>query len=157
MRAFILSFMLLLTSINVLAQNLTEERIWKITSRKRSIFLDSGVFHYKSGTAGVSITGVRNSVVAGRGYERIVVDFNTPSVPSLYGHVSPKDNKLRVDLFDTSISGVPTQLKNSTYVKGVDFLSIDPKNVTMELNLKGKSSFDIFYLENPGRLVIDIR
>jgi hypothetical protein len=27
----------------------------------------------------------------------------------------------------------------------------------MEIALKGKSSFDVFYLENPGRLVIDIR
>jgi hypothetical protein len=27
----------------------------------------------------------------------------------------------------------------------------------MELLLKNKTSFDVFYLDNPGRLVIDIR
>ena len=157
MRTFILGFALLVTALGAFAQNLTEERIWKISSRKRSIFLDSGVFHYKSETAGAAISGVRNSVVAGRDYERVVVDFNSAGVPRLYGHISSSEGKLRVDFFDTTISGVPNQLKNSKYVKGVDFLAIDPKNVTMEIALKGKSSFDIFYLENPGRLVIDIR
>lgn len=157
MRAYLLGIILAVISFQAFAQNLTEERIWKITARKRSIFLDSGVFHYKSATTGATVSGVRNSVVAGRGYERIVIDFNTPGVPRLYGHVSPTENKLSVDFFDSSVSGVPTQLKNSKFVKNVDFLAIDPKNVTMEISLKGKSSFDIFYLENPGRLVIDIR
>jgi hypothetical protein len=157
MRALILAFVLIAVTFGAFAQNLTEERIWKISSRKRSIFLDSGVFHYKSNTTGASISGVRNSVAAGRDYERLVIDLNSSGVPRLYGHISSADNKLRVDFFDTTVSGVPTQLKNSKYVKGVDFLAIDPKNVTMEIALKGKSSFDIFYLENPGRLVIDIR
>ena len=157
MRAFLLGFILVATSLSAFAQNLTEERIWKISARKRSIFLDSGVFHYKSNTTGSVISGIRNSVISGRDYERLVIDFNSSGVPRLYGHISATDNKLRVDFFDSSVSGVPTQLKNSKYVKGVDFLAIDPKNVTMEIALKGKSSFDIFYLENPGRLVIDIR
>lgn len=157
MRALILGFILVSLSLSAVAQNLTEERIWKISSRKRSIFLDSGVFHYKSTTTGAIITGLRNSVAAGRDYERLVIDFSTANVPRLYGHISSSENKLRVDFFDTAISGVPAELKNSKYVKGVDFLAIDPKNVTLEISLKGKSSFDIFYLENPGRLVIDIR
>ncbi len=157
MRTFILGFVLLVTAAGAMAQNLTEERIWKISSRKRSIFLDSGVFHFKSNTTGATISGIRNSVIAGRDYERLVIDFNSSNVPRLYGHISSAEGKLRVDFFETAISGVPTQLKNSKYVKGVDFLAIDPKNVTMEISLKGKSSFDIFYLENPGRLVIDIR
>lgn len=157
MRSFLLAFILMATAFGAFAQNLTEERIWKISSRKRSIFLDSGVFHYKSNTTGARISGIRNSVAPGRDYERLVIDFNSSNVPRLYGHISSADNKLRVDFFDSTVSGVPTQLKNSKYVKGVDFLAIDPQNVTMEIALKGKSSFDIFYLENPGRLVIDIR
>ena len=48
-------------------------------------------------------------------------------------------------------------MKDSKFVKSIDFISVDDKNLTMELSLKGKASFDIFYLENPGRLVIDIR
>lgn len=133
-----------------------EERIWKVAPRKKSIFLDSGVFHYNSNLKSASITAVRNSAVAGRGYERVVIDFNTPSVPKLYGHITP-NKKLSVDFFETSMQTSQPQMKNSKFVQSVDFIAVDGKTITMELSLKGKSSFDIFYLENPGRLVIDIR
>lgn len=139
------------------SQNLMEERIWKISNRKKSIFLDSGVFHYNSQLKDSSVTAVRNSVVPGRGYERVVIDFNAQSVPKIYGHISSKEKKVSIDLFDTSVTTNQPQLKNSQFVKSIDFISIDSKTVTLELNLKSKASFDVFYLENPGRLVIDIR
>jgi hypothetical protein len=133
-----------------------EERIWKVSPRKKSIFLDSGVFHKNSNLKASNIIGIRNSMVNGRGYERIVVDFNTASVPKLYGHITT-NKKLSIDFFDTAIVAAQPQLKNSTFINSVDFINVDTKSITMELTLKGKSSFDIFYLENPGRLVIDIR
>lgn len=153
-----LSFLLisLLTVSPILAQNLMEERIWKVSSRKKSIFLDSGVFHHNSPLKESSITGVRNSAVNGRGYERVVIDFSTPTVPKLYGHIT-ENKKLSVDFFDTSMATAQPQMKNSKFVKSIDFINVDGKSVTMEMDLKGKSSFDVFYLENPGRLVIDIR
>ena len=140
----------------VLAQNLMEERIWKVSPRKKSIFLDSGVFHLNSDVKSSSITGVRNSAVNGRGYERVVIDFDTPSVPKIYGHIS-ENKKLSVDLFNTTMATNQPQMKNSKFVKSLDFINVDGKSVTLEMALKGKSSFDVFYLENPGRLVIDIR
>jgi hypothetical protein len=147
----------LFLSMPVLAQNLMEERIWKVSPRKKSIFLDSGVFHHNSALKGAGITSVRNSFVAGRGYERVVIDFNTASIPKVYGHISAQSKKISVDLFETSAMTAQPQLKNSKFVKGIDFISVDGKTMTMEMNMKGKSSFDVFYLENPGRLVIDIR
>ncbi len=150
-------FLLCLLAVTpILAQNLMEERIWKVSPRKKSIFLDSGVFHMNSSLKSSNITSVRNSAVNGRGYERVVIDFNTSSVPKLYGHITA-DKKISVDFFDTSIMTNQPQLKNSKFVKSIDFISVDGKTMTMEMTLKGKSSFDIFYLENPGRLVIDIR
>lgn len=147
----------LITVTSALAQNLMEERIWKVAARKKSIFLDSGVFHLNSNVKSSSITGVRNSAsVDGRGYERVVIDFNTPTIPKVYGHITT-NKKLSVDFFDTTMQTSQPQMKNSKYVKNVDFITVDGKTMTMELALKGKSSFDIFYLENPGRLVIDIR
>lgn len=146
----------LLSVTSVLAQNLMEERIWKVSPRKKSIFLDSGVFHMSSQLKGAAITGVRNSAVNGRGYERVVIDFNSSGVPKLYGHIT-SNKKLSVDFFDTSIQTSQPQMKGSKFVQSVDFISVDGKTMTMEMALKGKSSFDIFYLENPGRLVIDIR
>jgi hypothetical protein len=150
-----LVFLGLLAVSQALAQNLMEERIWKVAPRKKSIFLDSGVFHMNSEVKS-AITGVRNSALNGRGYERVVIDFNTPAVPKLYGHITA-NRKLSVDFFDTSIQTAQPQMKNSKYVKAIDFITVDGKTITMEVALKGKSSFDIFYLENPGRLVIDIR
>ncbi len=105
---------------------------------------------------GSAISGVRNSAVNGRGYERVVIDFNTPSVPKLYGHITA-GKKISIDFFDTGMQSPPAQMKNSKFVQSVDFISVDGKTITMELALTGKSSFDVFYLENPGRLVIDIR
>lgn len=147
----------LLFSFSALGQNLMEERIWKIAPRKKSIFLDSGVFHLPAGAPGAAITSVRSSAVAGRGYERVVIDFNSPSVPKLYGHISPKDQKISVDFFDTTVTTTQPQLPNSKFVKSIDFISVDGKTITMDMAMKSKASYDIFFLENPGRLVIDIR
>lgn len=144
-------------TFSALAQNLMEERIWKVAPRKKSIFLDSGVFHYNSTTTNASVSAVRSSAVDGRGYERVVIDFNTPTVPKLYGHISAQDKKISVDFFNTTAGTTQPQLKNSKFVKSIDFISVDGKNITMEIALKGKASFDVFYLDNPGRLVIDVR
>lgn len=148
---------LLLLNFQVMAQNLMEERIWKVSPRKKSIFLDSGVFHSTTPVPNVSITGVRSSAVQGRGYERVVIDFNNNTIPKLYGHILAKDQKISVDFFETTIATTQPQLKNSKFVKNIDFISADGKTITMEISLKSKASFDIFYLDSPGRLVIDIR
>lgn len=152
-----LTCLALLISLPLMAQNLMEERIWKVSPRKKSIFLDAGVFHYNSTITDASITGIRSSAVNGRGYERVVIDFSTTSIPRLYGHISGKQKKISVDFFDTTAKTSQPQLKNSKFVKAIDFISVDGKTITMELTLKDKASFDVFYLENPGRLVIDIR
>lgn len=138
------------------AQNLNEERIWKLASRKKAIYLNHGVFHLNQGPAG-SISAIRSSFVADRGYERVVVDFPGASVPRLYGHINEGEKKVTIDFFNTSVAPALKSLANSKYVRSVDFLVIDQSQVTMEMNLKQKVNFDVFYLENPGRLVIDIR
>lgn len=149
--------LLVLLSFPVLAQNLMEERIWKVSPRKKSIFLDAGVFHLNSTVASSSISGVRNSAVNGRGYERIVVDFGTPTIPKIYGHISNAEKKMTIDFFGTTMQAAQPQLKNSKFIKSIDFISVDGKSITMDLSFKDKASFDVFYLENPGRLVIDVR
>ena len=155
MMRFLLMFLFI--SLPLLAQNLIEERIWKVSPRKKSIFLDSGVFHHNSQLKNAGITAVRSSATPGQGYERVVIDFNTPSIPKIYGHISPADQKISVDFFESSIATSQPQLKNSKNVKSIDFINVDGKSMTMNLSMKSKTSFDIFYLENPGRLVIDIR
>ena len=152
-----LLFFTLFITFPVFAQNLMEERIWKVAPRKKSIFLDSGVFHHNAELKNAGITGVRSSSSSSQGYERVVIDFNTPSIPKIYGHIAPKSNSISIDFFESSMGTNQARLKNSQKVKNIEFINVDGKSITMDLTMKGKSSFDIFYLENPGRLVIDIR
>jgi hypothetical protein len=152
-----LLFITLLMSLPVLAQNLMEERIWKVSARKKSIFLDSGVFHHNSNIKNAGITGVRTSGTTKQGYERVVIDFDSSTIPKIYGHISPQSKKISVDFFDAKVVTSQPQIKSSINVKTIDFINVDGRSITMDLSIKGKASYDIFYLENPGRLVIDIR
>jgi hypothetical protein len=42
-------------------------------------------------------------------------------------------------------------------LKSINFFTIEKDNVSVELQFSQKVSFDVFYLENPGRLVIDVK
>lgn len=148
--------LILLIGYSAFAQNLTEERIWKLGSKKKSIYLSSGVFHQNTGSQSI-ISSIRSSSAGQQGYERIVIDFAANAIPKLYGHISENDKKVSVDFFQTSVTPNLKSLTNTKYVKSVDFLAIDKDQVTMEINLKNKYNFDVFFLESPGRLVIDVR
>jgi hypothetical protein len=154
---FRLLFFTFILCLNVKAQNLLEERIWKVTATKRSIFLDKGVFHSDDFNVKANLTNVRNSFVKSRGYERLVFDFDSNLPPRLYGHISQKGNKLYLDFNNTNITGSIDKLKNVKYVDNVNFFTIDEGTLTAEVNFSTKVSFDVFYLENPGRIVVDIK
>lgn len=114
-----LLFITLLVSLPVLAQNLMEERIWKVAARKKSIFLDSGVFHHNSNIKNAGITAVRTSGNAKQGYERVVIDFDSSTIPKIYGHISPQDKKISVDFFDSKVVTSQPQIKSSINVKKI--------------------------------------
>lgn len=139
------------------AQDLLKERIWKISDRKRSVFLDRGVFHSDANPMQQSLKDVRNSYVASRGYERVVFDFTSAKPPRVYGKISNSENKVYLDFFNTSIGTNISELKNIKFLKNIDFFTIDEDNISVELQFKQNVSFDIFYLENPGRLVVDVK
>lgn len=139
------------------AQDLLKERIWKISDRKRSVFLDKGVFHSEANPVQQELKDIRNSYVASRGYERIVFDFSSTKPPRVYGKISSLEKKVYLDFFNTSIGTSISELKNIKYLKNIDFFTIDEDNISVELLFKNNVSFDIFYLENPGRLVVDVK
>ncbi|MEX0799016.1 MAG: hypothetical protein WEB87_00020 [Bacteriovoracaceae bacterium] len=139
------------------AQNLLTERIWKISDRKRSIFFDQGVFHSDLKPQPKTLLSIRNSYQPSKGYERIVFDFSTNQPPKVYGHISKKDKKIRLDFFNTGLEKSLGSVSNVKYVKNLDFFNIDKDKLSVELSFKENVSFDIFYLENPGRLVIDAK
>ena len=141
----------------VFGQNLLTERIWKISSRKRSIFFDQGVFHSDLPSTNNKLLSIRNSYKADQKYERIVFDFQNSSPAKVYGHIDKENKKIRLDFFNTSLDKSIDSVSNVKYVKSIDFYNIDESSLSTEITFKEGVSFDIFYLENPGRLVIDAK
>lgn len=150
-------FFIFVFSFLAFSQNLFKERIRKIPDRKKAIYLDSGVFHHLGSGKNATLNSIRNSFVASRKYERIVFDFSTNTVPRIYGFIDQKNKKLNMDIFSVNLSSKIKSLKNTKFIKNIDFYNIDAKALSIELVLKEKVSYDIFILNNPARLVIDIQ
>ncbi len=152
---FVLLTILLTSSVS--AQNLLQERIRRISSRKRSIYLDTGIFHNGGPKINSKLKAVRHSFSPKRGYERVVFDFTTDKLPRIYGYISRDENKLFLDLFETDVPASLTSFGDSKFVKELLFFPIQKDTLSVEVNFKSKVTLDVFYLSNPGRLVIDIK
>lgn len=139
------------------AQNLLTERIWKISTKKRSIFFDNGVFHSEGKDKPSKLVDVRTSYIESRGYERLVFDFSDEQPPKIYGHISKETKKLSIDLFSTTLSKVISAIDKVKYVDEINFFNMDKDMLSVEVTFKEKVSLDVFYLTKPARLVIDIR
>ncbi len=137
------------------SQNLFSERIWKLIGRKRAVYLEKGIFHNGKKETPSMLLALRHSFTDGK--ERIVLDFNTNKLPRIYGHISKDKKKLFLDMFKTRISTKLKSFGNGKFVKSVDFYPITGKQLSAELSLSISPKTDIFYLENPARLVIDIK
>ena len=148
---------LIFLSFSVLSQDLFNERIRKLDGRKKSIYLSSGIFHNGGEKRPSSLKGVRHSYSSKQGYERVVVDFTTNKLPRIYGHISSKDKKLYLDLFDTDILESVSSFGNTKYVKALNFFPITEESLSVEIIFKDAVSVDVFYLSNPARLVVDIK
>jgi hypothetical protein len=62
-----------------------------------------------------------------------------------------------LDIFDTKLSDTVRSMGTSEYVESVNFFPISKDLLSVELSFKGKVSVDLFYLEKPGRFVVDIK
>ena len=147
----------MLAPLTVSAQNLVEERIRRLDSRKKSVFLNRGIFHNGGPKIASSLKAVRHSYNAKLGHERLVMDFETAQVPRVYGHIATGEKKLYMDLFDTQIKGAIGSFGNSKYVESINFFPISQDTLSVEIHFKQSVSVDIFYLDNPGRFVIDVK
>ena len=61
-----------------------------------------------------------------------------------------------LDLLDAS-RAIAFIIKNTKYLTDIQFFNIEQDHVSVELIFKDNVSFDVFYLENPARLVVDIK
>ena len=157
MRKWIFSTLLLILTLNSYSQNLLGERIRRVSSTKKSVYFDSGIFHNGGPKRNSSLKAMRHSYSAKRGYERIVFDFTTAEIPRVYGNISSGEKKLYIDFFNTSLSEDINSFGKSKFVDEVKFFPISKESLSIELALSKVANVDIFYLSSPGRLVIDIK
>ncbi|MCK5882270.1 MAG: hypothetical protein KAG61_01170 [Bacteriovoracaceae bacterium] len=139
------------------AQDLFKERIRKIDSRKKSIYHESGIFSLGKSNAKSVLKGIRHSFTKRLGYERVVFDFTTPIPPRVYSYKSKKNHKLYIDFFSTRLGNGVGSFGDSKFVNMIDIFPVQGDQMSIELGLKKDSGVELFYLENPGRLVVDIR
>ena len=152
--------MCVLVSFSLGAQNLMKEKIRVITSGKRSLYFQRGVFNHNGPNPSAKLGKVRQSFPnrddQGGSYERIVFDFDGAGIPRIYSHLSPTQNKLYMDFFNTTIKPTLRFPKKAKYVKNANFIP-DAEMLSLELKFKTSVSAEIFYLDSPGRLVVDIK
>lgn len=144
-------------SINLSAQDLLKERIRKLNNNKTSIYIEKGIFHNGGVKQEAVLKTIRQSFNPKLGYERVVIDFNSNQIPKVYGHISSEDKKLHIDFFETTITKDFQITGNKHFVEKTNFFPIETNYLSMEMKLKAKVTADIFYLENPARLVIDLK
>ena len=138
-------------------QNLLRERIRKLKGKSTSVYLDQGIFYYGGKEKGPFVKTLRHFYDKSRKRERIVFDLSSDKMPKVYGLISRKDKKIYIDFFDTEIKGGVGSLGTSKFLQSVDFFPWSDGSISVEMNFKSKIYCDVFFLQSPGRLVIDVK
>ena len=138
-------------------QDLFSERIRKISHDKKAVFLDNGIFHNGPSSAASAFKGLRHHYSKELGYERLVFDFASETIPRLYAYLNGVENKLYIDFFKTEMKGKPVSTDKSVFVEEINVFLVEKGNVSTEIVFKQNAGIEIFYLDYPGRLVIDIK
>lgn len=163
MNLFIRNFYYLLLSFlfltNIEASDLLKEKITSIPARKRGHFFDQAILHTKGQAKGESkIIRVRSHYHQKKREERLVFEFQETMVPEIYSRVNSSERRLNIDFFKTTRSKeIQDHLKNVKYLDKLRFYDLNDGVLSVEMLFDKSLSFDIFYLTNPGRLVIDIK
>ena len=152
----ILCFLILISDF-CFGQNLNQEKAKKIEGRKTGVYVQEGIFYKGGSSIKSAIQTIRRSGDSTKNQERVVIDFSTPNTPQIYSYLSDSEKILYIDFFNTEIKDKKPELVNSTFVESVIFYPWKDNSLSMEIKLKEKVFCDLFYLETPGRMVIDIR
>ena len=137
---------------------LNQEEIRKMEGHKTGVYVPKGVFYKGGEKLSSSIQSIRQSGDALKSTERVVIDFSTPNTPKIYSYLSDSEKILYIDFFNTEIKDKKLELTNSMFVDSINFYPWKKDgSLSMEIKLKERVFCDLFYLESPGRMVIDIR
>lgn len=149
----------LILSQNAFSQNVLKENTWVLNGSKKNIYFEQGIFRL-SGTnsnAPVVLQNIRSHYNKNTKQERIVIDLTGNSLINLYGSVLPTKKKITLDLMQVAKSDNLPAATKGKYLQSVDIYIIEPKLMSLELNFDAVYSFEIFYLLNPMRVVIDVK
>jgi hypothetical protein len=152
----ILCFLILISNL-CFGQNLNQEKTKKMEGRKTGVYVQEGIFYKGGSSIKSAIQTIRRSGDSAKNQERIVIDFSTSNTPQIYSYLSDSEKILYIDFFNTEIKDKKPELINSTFVESVIFYPWKDNSLSMEIKLKEKVFCDLFYLETPGRMVIDFR
>ena len=139
------------------AQDLMQEDIRKIASKKTSVYFTRGIFHSVRPKTKVQLLGIRHAYAPSQGRERIVFDFESSEVPGVYGHMADREQKLYLDFFGSTIKPGLKFLGESKYVKNLYFFPLGPESLSVEVTFRIGVEVEIFHLGAPGRVVVDVR
>lgn len=138
-------------------QDLNKEKARKMEGRETKAFLSKGIFYKGGADLPTAIQKIRRSWDAKKSNERVVIDFSTENPPKIYSYLSDSEKILYIDFFNTEIKDKKLELVDSTFVDSINFYPWKDNLLSMEIKLKEKVFCDLFYLDTPGRMVIDIR
>lgn len=137
------------------AQNIFHGEVKYIGNRKKSVYFKSGAF-IKKGQASLSkLQSIRHFYSPKNGYERIVLDIKGHEVPNIYSYIEA--NKIYIDLLNTTINENIRSTGKSQFVNNLLFYPLDDDMLSLEIDLNRAVEAEIFFLENPSRLVLDIK
>lgn len=157
---YVLVLLSLLVNISH-GQNLlgAKTRIWKLPKSKKSIFHSKGIFHNGGPKRSFrsSLKAIRHSYSSQRGHERVVLDFSTHKVPKIYGYFAANNKTLYLDLFGTDLKYDVGSFGITQYVESINIYPWSRNSLSVELNFKEKVNVDVFYIDSPGRLVVDVK
>lgn len=153
---------LLLMVIHQLAfsQNALKENTWVLNGAKKNVYFEQGIFRLTGASdmnAPVVLQNIRTSYNQKTKQERIVIDLTGNSLIGLYGSILPNKKKITMDLMQVSKSESLASAIKGKYLQSVDIYLIEPKLMTLEMNFDAVYSYEIFYLLNPLRVVVDVK
>ena len=82
---------------------------------------------------------------------------SSTEIPRLYGFISRSEKKIYIDFFNTELKGNVGTFGASYFVDSINFYPWSDGSVSVEMSFKENIFADLFYLETPGRLVLDVK
>ena len=160
MHNFMIALLLVFIPSFSFSQNVLKENTWVLAGAKKNVYFEQGIFrlsNVNSSSEPVLLENVRTHYNKGTKQERIVIDFTGKTLANLYGSIIPGKKKITLDLMNvTKAPSLPASIQGK-FLKSVDIYLIEPKLMSLELSFDSVYSFEIFYLLNPSRLVIDVK